>query len=104
MRLRDSELRGLPVFTAAGERVGTVADVVLDVAAHAVAQYAVTRSRSLSDLLPGELLVAPVRVQRLDAEAMIVDDDTVAVTAKEQTAILARPVEVSLPGPAQMKG
>ena len=85
MRLRDSELRGLPVFTASGERVGTVAGVILDAASHAVAQYAVTRSRRLTDLIPSELLVAPSQVQRLDHESMVVDDglltDAEAVTA-----------------------
>jgi sporulation protein YlmC with PRC-barrel domain len=104
MRLRDSELHGLPVFTAAGERLGTVAGVVLDVAAHAVAQYAVTRSRSLSDLLPGELLVAPSQVQRLDAEAMIVDDDVVTAVTAEKAVAMPRPVEAPLSGTAQMKG
>lgn len=78
MRLRDSELHGLPVFTASGERVGTVAGVVLDPATHVVAHYAVTRARRLADLLPGELLVAPAQVQKLDAESMIVVDETVA--------------------------
>lgn len=78
MRLRDSELQGLPVFTASGERVGAVAGVVLDASAHVVAQYAVTRARRLADLLPGELLVAPTQVQKLDAESMVVVNEAVA--------------------------
>jgi len=104
MRLRDSELRGLPVFTASGERLGTVAGVVLDVTAHAVAQYAVTRARSLSDLLPGELLVAPGRVQRLNAEMMVVDDDLMTATAAEKAVVMPQAVEAPLSGTAQMKG
>jgi sporulation protein YlmC with PRC-barrel domain len=72
--LRDDEIHGLPVLNAAGEKVGTVSGLSVDAGNHAVARYAVTRSRLLSALLPSELLVAPSQVISLDRERMVVED------------------------------
>ncbi|MEK9152343.1 MAG: PRC-barrel domain-containing protein [Patescibacteria group bacterium] len=80
--LRDSQLRGLPVFTKSGGRVGKVSGFVLDPAAHSVSRYLVRRGRSLSRLLPEELAVSPVQVVSLDEEKMVVIDAVIAVEAR----------------------
>ncbi|MBI4458395.1 PRC-barrel domain-containing protein [Candidatus Uhrbacteria bacterium] len=79
--LRDSQLRGLPVSTKSGEKVGKIAAVIFDPATHAVSRYAVRRGRTISRLLPGELLIHPNQVVSLDEEKMVVIDAAVTVEA-----------------------
>lgn len=78
MRIRDAELRGLPVVTERGEKVGKVAAIVLDADRHEVVHYVVAKSRLLSALLPDDLLIAPGQVVSIDEERMIVEDNAVA--------------------------
>ncbi len=86
MRLSDKEMRGLPVVTAAGEKIGKLAGFVVDGETHAVVQYVVTKSRSLSALLPKELLVHPSQVISIDDEKMVVKGEFIAVEAAEAIA------------------
>ncbi len=90
MRLRVSDLKGLPVFTKSGQRVGKIAGVELDCAQHTVWRYAVTRSRSLSALLPAELLIAPDLVLEITDERMTIMD---AAVPAEREAAAVRPQE-----------
>lgn len=78
MRMRDAELRGLPVVTERGEKVGKVAAIVLDIERHEVVHYVVAKSRLLSALLPDDLLIAPAQVVSVDEERMVVEDNAVA--------------------------
>src|SRR3989338_9030915 len=78
MRYLDKAIRGVPVVTERGEKVGKLAGFVLDAAAHAVVQYVVAKSRLLSALLPHDLLVAPDQVVSLDDERMVIRDEVVA--------------------------
>jgi sporulation protein YlmC with PRC-barrel domain len=78
MRIRDAELRGLPVVTERGEKVGKVAAIVLDAERHEVVHYVVAKSRLLSALLPDDLLIAPPQVVSIDEERMVVEDNAVA--------------------------
>ncbi len=78
MRMRDAELRGLPVVTERGEKVGKIAAVVIDIDVHAVVHYVVAKSRLLSALLPDDLLIAPAQVVSVDEERMVVEDNAVA--------------------------
>jgi sporulation protein YlmC with PRC-barrel domain len=82
MRLRDREIRGLPVFTRGGQRVGKVAAIEIDADSHAVSRYVVTRSRGLAAILPAELLVDPTQVVELDDEKMVVNESAVPAEAK----------------------
>lgn len=77
MQLRDSEIRGIPVHTKGGEKVGKLRGVVVESGTHAVAYYVVARPRLLTALLPDELLIAPRQVIEFDAEHMVVDDGAV---------------------------
>lgn len=95
MRLRDKELKGLPVFTKSGRRVGKVAGLELDCAEHVVWRYVVTRSRSLSAILPAELLIGPDLVLEITDERMTVMDASVpqeAVALRRQEAAASLPV------------
>lgn len=82
MRHRDAELRGVPVITKSGEKVGKLAAFVIDAEHHEVAQYVVARSSLLSSIMPDELLVHPSQVISLDAEMMVVEDAAVAERAE----------------------
>jgi len=86
MRLRDKEIRGLPVVTTDGEKIGKLAGFVVDTETHAVVQYVVTKSRLLSALLPKELLVHPSQVVSVDDEKMVVKGEFIAVEAAEAIA------------------
>ena len=74
----DKELRGIPVFTKSGDKLGKIAGIVVDAARHEVREYAVSKSRLLSALLPDDLLIRPAQVIELTAERMIVDDASVS--------------------------
>ncbi|MFA6604017.1 MAG: PRC-barrel domain-containing protein [Patescibacteria group bacterium] len=99
MRLRDNELRGLPVFSRDGSRIGKLKALVIDSESHTVAQYVVAKSRSLSALLPQELLVHPTQVISLDDEKMVVKDEFIAVEAAEAVAL--RGAEAAVPSASQ---
>jgi len=87
MRLSDKELRGLPVVTAvSGEKIGRLTGFVVDGESHAVIQYVVAKSRTLSALLPKELLVHPSQVVSIDDEKMVVKGEFIAVEAAEAIA------------------
>lgn len=81
MRFRDKELRGLPVVTRAGVKVGKIAGIIIDADAHSVAQYVVRRMRLILPFLPQELLVHPSQVVSLDREKMVVSDGAVVEAA-----------------------
>jgi uncharacterized protein YrrD len=81
MRIIDKELRGIPVETRKGERIGKLAGFVVDVDEHAVVQYVVNKTRWLSAILPGELLVHPSQVISINDERMVVKDEAVTVKA-----------------------
>ena len=81
-RATDKQLKGIPAVTQSGQKVGKLAGWVFDVDTHAVVQYVVTRSRSLSHLLPGELLVSPRQVVSIDEDMMVLEDDAVPALAK----------------------
>ncbi|KPJ86096.1 hypothetical protein AMJ57_00380 [Parcubacteria bacterium SG8_24] len=79
MFLRDSELRGLPVRTVGGTRLGKVAGVIIDVETQTVVQYAVRKTRGLPVLSPPRLLIRASQVVSLDDKEMVVEDNTVTV-------------------------
>ena len=81
MRLLDKDLRGLPVITKKGDKVGKIAGISVDPEQHVIAHYVVSRSRSLSSMLPGELLIHPTQVLSLDDQMMVVHDSAIAVEA-----------------------
>lgn len=81
MQFREKDLRGVPVFTKSGDKIGKLAGFLIDTDQHIVAQYIVARSRVLSRLLPEELSVRPSQVLSLDAEKMVVDDMVIMVEA-----------------------
>src|SRR5258708_5428976 len=100
MRFRDVELRGIPVITKSGQKVGKLAAYVIDAERHEVAQYVVTRSRLLSRILPEELLIDRSQVVSLDAEMMVVNDGAVPERAEARKMI--EPVAEAATGAAQM--
>jgi sporulation protein YlmC with PRC-barrel domain len=102
MRFRDADLRGIPVVTKSGEKLGKLAAYVIDAERHEVAQYVVSRSSLLAKILPDELLIAPVQVISLDAEMMVVEDGAVAERA-EARGIAQRSAEASPGGANSMK-
>ncbi len=77
MNYRDSDLRGLPVVTEAGDKVGRLAGLMIDAGSHSVAHYVVAKSRLLAAILPKELLVHPSQVVSIDDEKMVVKADLV---------------------------
>ncbi len=86
MRFRDSDLRGVPVVTRSGQKVGKLAAIIVDSDRHEVAQYAVARSLLLAKIVPDELLVHPSQVVSLDGERMVVEDGAVAERAAAEMA------------------
>lgn len=99
MNLRDSQLRGLPVVTASGLRLGRVAGLLFDPMFHTIAKYLVYRSGWLSWLVADELLVDPKQVVALDAERMVVSDTFTPVkTRAEKPGLHQAPTSVGLSG------
>ena len=96
MQYRDVELRGIPVITRSGQKIGKLAAYVIDAEHHEVAQYVVSRSSLLSRILPDELLVNRSQVISLDSEMMVVQDGLVAERAAERRA--KRPAEAATTG------
>jgi sporulation protein YlmC with PRC-barrel domain len=82
MRYRDSDLRGVPVTTKSGRKLGKLAAFVVDPEHHEVRQYVVTKATLISKLFPDELLIAPAQVISLDADLMVVEDGAVAEKAE----------------------
>jgi sporulation protein YlmC with PRC-barrel domain len=87
--LTEKELRGIPVYTKSGDKLGKIAGVVIDAEHHEVRDYAVSKSRLLSALLPDDLLINRSQVIELTAERMTVDD--AAVAKKVAEAIMPQP-------------
>lgn len=87
---RDKQLRGIPVETKRGQRVGRLSGFVIDPRTHAVAQYVVSKNRFLSALIPGELLIHSTQVISLDNEKMIVVDGAVEEKISEALKIPSR--------------
>lgn len=81
MRLLDKDIRGIPVITKKGDKVGKLTAISIDPDNHVIAHYVVSRSRSLSSMLPGELLIHPRQVISLDDQMMVVHDSAIAVEA-----------------------
>lgn len=81
--LTDKELRGIPVFTKGGDKLGKIAGVVIDAEYHEIHEYAVSKSRLLSALLPDDLLIHRSQVIELTAERMVVDDASVSERVAE---------------------
>ena len=98
MQSRDVELRGLPVITRSGQKLGKLSAYVIDAEHHEVAQYVVTRSSLLARILPDELLVHRSQVVSLDAEMMVVDDGVVTEKAVERK--ITHPAEAASAGSA----
>jgi sporulation protein YlmC with PRC-barrel domain len=96
MRHRDADLRGVPVTTKSGRKLGRLTGFVLDAETHEIAQYVVTRGTLISKLFPEELLIAPGQVVSLDADLMVVDDGAVA----EKAAAVALPKGAEAATPA----
>ncbi|HSD12845.1 MAG TPA: PRC-barrel domain-containing protein [Patescibacteria group bacterium] len=102
MRFRDADLRGVPVVTKSGDKVGKLAAYVIDAGRHEIAQYVVARSSLLSKILPDELLVHPDQVVSLDAEMMVIEDAAVTERA-EARRIAERAAEAASGGTSSMK-
>lgn len=81
MQFRDKDLRGVPVFTKSGDKIGKLVGFLIDTNQHTVAQYLVSRSRLISRILPEELSISPSQVISLDVEKMVVDDMVIMVEA-----------------------
>ncbi len=64
------QLTKLPVFTQSGVKVGTVHDLEIDVETHAIRHYIVEHGILGKDYY----WVAPVQIQSIDAEKIIVVD------------------------------
>lgn len=98
MQYRDVELRGIPVITRSGQKVGKLSAYVIDAEHHEVAQYVVTRSSLLARILPDELLVHRSQVVSLDAEMMVIEDAVVTEKAAERA--MPHPTEAAQAGGA----
>ncbi|OGL72476.1 hypothetical protein A3C96_01050 [Candidatus Uhrbacteria bacterium RIFCSPHIGHO2_02_FULL_60_10] len=77
MHLTFVQLKGLPVETRSGQKVGRLAGLSVDSEMHTVARYHVKRTRLLAALLPDELLVDSTQVISLDDKKMVVQDAAV---------------------------
>lgn len=95
MRFSDKELRGLPVVTKSGDRIGKLTGLVIESESHAVVQYIVAKSRLLSAFLPKELLIHPSQVISIDEEKMVVKGDMVVLEAAEAVAFSGQTNAVS---------
>lgn len=83
LTLTDKELRGIPVYTKSGDKLGKIAGIIVDAEHHEVREYAVSKSRLLSALLPDDLLIHRSQVLELTAERMTVDDAAVSERVAE---------------------
>ena len=101
MRYRDTDLRGIPVITKSGEKVGKLSAFVLDAEHHEVVQYVVARASLLSSIIPDELLVHRGQVISIDAEMMVVED--AAVAEKAEARQIAKHAEQTANGASSMK-
>jgi sporulation protein YlmC with PRC-barrel domain len=86
--LTDKELRGIPVYTKSGDRLGKIAGIVVDAERHEVREYSVSKSSLLSALLPGDLLINRSQVLELTSERMTVAD--AAVNERVAEAVLPK--------------
>lgn len=73
MLISTATLLGLPVVTESGVRLGTVKEVIFDVASQAVREYAVHQS-FLKKITPSPLLISPNEVVRITDKQMVVKD------------------------------
>ncbi|MEY4722632.1 MAG: PRC-barrel domain [Candidatus Parcubacteria bacterium] len=78
------KLRGLPVYTKSGDKLGKIADVLVDVENHEVRAYVVSKSNLLAALLPGDLQVARDQVISVTEERMTVHDAAVSERVAEE--------------------
>lgn len=74
MRLQDKELRGLPVETKSGDKLGKITGFTIDPSSHRITEYSVKPHPSLPKIIEQELLIGADQVLSLDNEKMVVDD------------------------------
>lgn len=98
MQVRDSNLRGLPVFTENGTRLGRVVSIIIETANHEVVHYAVKRPRRLADPLPGELLVHPRQIISVDDRKMVVQDLLIKEGVRENITLGEHAAGTATPG------
>ena len=104
MRFRDADLRGIPVQTKGGEKVGKLLAFVIDVDQHEVTQYVVARSSLLSKLMPDEFLVHRSQVVSIDAERMVINEAAVTEAAEVVRRMTEHVTEPAPHGASSMKG
>ena len=85
MRMHDGDIKGLPVVTEAGDSVGKVAGMVIDIDSHQIIQYLVSKSRRLSALLPEELRINHSQVISITEEKMTVSGGLEEIEAKAES-------------------
>ncbi len=81
MYITAQKLLGLPVETQAGEKLGKVVDIEIDVESHLVRKYHVKSGSVITGIFHNVLLVDRTEVVSVSKEKMIVED-RVAVRAQ----------------------
>lgn len=104
MRFRDADLRGIPVQTKGGDKVGKLLAFVIDADQHEVTQYVVARSSLLSKLMPDEFLVHRSQVVSIDAERMVINEAAVTEAAEVVRRMTEHVTEPAAHGASSMKG
>jgi len=74
MKLDGSKLKGLPVVTVSGERLGQIQNFELDPDQHLITVYIVGPSRLVRPLQSAPLRIGRSQVCSITAERMIVED------------------------------
>ena len=103
MRFRDADLRGIPVQTKTGDKVGKLLAFVIDADHHEVTQYVVARSSLLSKIIPDEFLVHRSQVISIDADRMVINDAAVTEAAEVVRRMTEHVTEPAPHGASSMK-
>ena len=96
IQFSDKDLRGVPVFTKSGQRVGKLSGFVIETMQHGIVQYVVARARSIAHLLPDQLYISISQVVSLDNEKMIVNDVALLIEAAAAAVRMPETSAVSL--------
>jgi sporulation protein YlmC with PRC-barrel domain len=104
MRFRDADLRGIPVQTKSGQKVGKLKAFVIDAEHHEVSQYVVAKAGTLlSKIMPDEFLVHRSQVVSMDGDRMIILDAAVTEAAEVVRRMTEHVAEPASHGASSMK-
>lgn len=75
MKISSSQLIGLAVVTKAGQELGKVKSIIIDIDSQSILEYEIKPSNPVKKLISGDFFVARGQVLEITSDKLIVEDN-----------------------------